>query len=132
MRDGQSHSESTLSELGIELDVELDELVEYSYLYDFYGALLKEKHRKIFEDYILNNMSLGEIAKENQITRQGVYDAVRRCKGTLKEYEAKLHLVDKFRLIERKLHEIEQIAEDSGGETGVRIKVLAEEIYDVI
>ena len=40
---------------------EVDELLEFSYLYDFYGNLLKENHRMIFEDYVLNNLSMGEI-----------------------------------------------------------------------
>ena len=53
---------------------ELDEIVELSYLYDFYGALLKESNRVVFEDYVLSNLSLSEIAKERDITRQGVYD----------------------------------------------------------
>ncbi len=124
MESGKSQSESSLSEL--------NELVEYSYLYDFYGALLKEKHRLIFEDYVLNNLSLGEIAGEHQITRQGVYDAVRRCKSSLREYEEKLQLVSKFHLIEEKLHQIEEIAKEGTAEDAQRITELAEEIYDVI
>ena len=55
---------------------ELDEIVELSYLYDFYGALLKESNRVVFEDYVLSTSSLSEIAKERDITRQGVYDIV--------------------------------------------------------
>jgi len=47
---------------------ELDEIVELSYLYDFYGALLKESNRVVFEDYVLSNLSLSEIAKERDIT----------------------------------------------------------------
>ena len=77
---------------------ELDEIVELSYLYDFYGALLKESNRVVFEDYVLSNLSLSEIAKERDITRQGVYDIVKRCRTRLKGYEEKLHLIEKFQL----------------------------------
>lgn len=111
---------------------ELDELIEYSYLYDFYGVLLKEKHRRIFEDYVQNNLSLREIAREHDMTRQGVHDVVKRCRNSLREYEEKLHLVHKFRLIEDRLHRIEEVAGEGTKENAARITELAEEIYDVI
>lgn len=112
---------------------ELDEIVELSYLYDFYGALLKENHRRIFEDYVLNNLSLGEIASEYEITRQGVYDVVRRCRIRLREYEEKLQLVCKFQKTGQKLQEIEGIARESAdGRMAEQITRLVEEIYDII
>lgn len=112
---------------------ELDEIVELSYLYDFYGALLKENHRDIFEDYILNDLSLGEIARERGITRQGVYDVVKRCRTKLRQYEEKLHLVHKFQLMKEKLQEIEGIAgKGQDKESALAITELAEEIYDII
>lgn len=112
---------------------ELDEIVELSYLYDFYGALLKENHRLIFEDYVLNDLSLSEIAKDRQITRQGVYDIVRRCRIRLKEYEEKLQLVHKFRLTKEKLQKIEGIAREGQDEEAARkITALAEQIYELI
>lgn len=112
---------------------ELDEIVELSYLFDFYGALLKENHRTIFEDYVLSNLSLGEIAKERKITRQGVYDIVRRCRIRLKGYEEKLHLVEKFQLTKEKLGRIETIArEGQDAEAAKEITALAEEIYELM
>lgn len=112
---------------------EPDEIVELSYLYDFYGGLLKENHRVIFEDYVLNNLSLSEIARERQITRQGVYDIVRRCRSRLEEYEDTLQLVYKFQLTKSKLQEIENIArEGTDQRMADRIVRLAEEIYEVI
>jgi len=112
---------------------ELDEIVELYYLYDFYGALLKENHRSIFEDYVLNDLSLGEIAKERDITRQGVYDVIRRCRIRLKEYEEKLQLVQKFQLTKEKLQMIETLAkEGEDSKLAKKITSLAEEIYDVI
>ena len=112
---------------------ELDEIVELSYLYDFYGALLKENHRLIFEDYVLNDLSLAEIAREREITRQGVYDIIRRCRIRLRDYEEKLQLVHKFQMTKDKLQEIERIVrEETEGETTGRITRLAQEIYDII
>lgn len=112
---------------------ELDEIVELSNLYDFYGALLKENHRRVFEDYVWNNYSLSEIAVEQQITRQGVYDIIRRCRTRLREYEEKLGLVEKFRMTKEKLQQIEGIAKSGeDAELAREITLLAEDIYEII
>jgi predicted DNA-binding protein YlxM (UPF0122 family) len=55
-------------------------------LYEFYGDLLNEHQKKIYEDYVLNDLSLGEIAENEGITRQGVHDLVKRATNTLLEY----------------------------------------------
>ena len=61
----------------------MEKIVEQGMLYDFYGELLTEHQRKIYEDVVLNDMSLSEIAEEQGISRQGVHDLVRRCDRTL-------------------------------------------------
>lgn len=95
----------------------LDEIVEQSILYDFYGDLLSNHKKQIFEDYVLNDLSLSEIASEQGISRQGVYDIVKRCTLELKEYEEKLSLVSKFNSIKDKLNRIRSIAKETQ-ETG--------------
>lgn len=90
----------------------LDEIVTQSILYDFYGELLSDHKKQIFEDYVLNDLSLSEIAAEQGISRQGVYDIVKRCTLELKEYEAKLSLVIKFQSIKDKLSSIKDIVQD--------------------
>ncbi len=87
----------------------LDEIVTLSILYDFYGELLSDHKKQIFEDYVLNDLSLSEIAAEQGISRQGVYDIVKRCTQELKEYEAKLSLVNRFQSIKEKLSAIKEI-----------------------
>ncbi len=112
---------------------EIDEIVEISLLYDFYGALLKDNHRRILEDYIWNNLSLSEIAGEHGITRQGVYDIVKRSCRRLREYERKLCLVEKFQLTKDRLHRIEElIRTGTDDELAEKITILAEEIYEMI
>ena len=74
----------------------MEEIVQLSLLFDFYGEMLNEHKKRIFEDYILNDYSLAEIANEEGISRQGVHDIVKRCTKQLKEYESTLHLVEKF------------------------------------
>ena len=67
----------------------MEEKIEQAYLYDFYGELLNEHQRKIYEDFVFNDLSLGEIADEEGISRQGVHDMVKRCTKTLEGYESK-------------------------------------------
>ncbi len=74
----------------------MERKLEQAYLYDFYGELLKERQRRIYEDFVFNDLSLGEIAEEEGISRQGVHDMVRRCTKALEGYEDRLHLVRKF------------------------------------
>ena len=74
----------------------MERIVVQGLLYDFYGELLTEHQRKIYEDVVYNDLSLTEIAQENGISRQGVHDLVRRCNHILQEYEDKLHLVERF------------------------------------
>ena len=94
-----------------ELENKLTERVELSYLYDFYGELLKDHQKNIFEDYILNDLSLSEIAEEQGISRQGVFDLLKRCSKQLKNYESSLHLVEKFRITREKAERIRSLAE---------------------
>lgn len=74
----------------------VEEIVEQSLLYDFYGELLTEHQRKIYEAAFFENYSLSEIAEEAGISRQGVHDLLKRCDRQLRGYEAKLHLVERF------------------------------------
>lgn len=88
----------------------LDRIVELSILFDFYGELLKSHKKQIFEDYILNDLSLSEIAEEQGISRQGVYDLVKRCSKELMEYENKLKLAQKFEHTKKMVNEIKEIS----------------------
>lgn len=110
----------------------LDEIVQLSILYDFYGELLSSHKKQIFEDYVLNDLSLSEIASEQGISRQGVYDIVRRCSQELKNYESKLSLVSKFQSVKDKIGNIKSILFDTE-QTGdfsriTEIGVLADDI----
>jgi predicted DNA-binding protein YlxM (UPF0122 family) len=93
-------------------DDKLSEKVELSILFDFYGDLLKTHNRQIFEDYILNDLSLSEIADEQGISRQGVHDIVKRCSRQLKDYEDTLNLIKKFDLTKAKVNRIKELSEE--------------------
>lgn len=73
-----------------------DKIVQIALLFDFYGQLLTKKQIEIVDMYYNNDLSLGEISEQQGISRQGVYDTLKRAEKTLYEYEEKLGLVDRF------------------------------------
>lgn len=74
----------------------IKDIVQKALLFDFYGQLLTDKQRDIVELYYADDLSLSEISEHLGISRQGVYDALKRAESTLEEYEARLGLVEKF------------------------------------
>ena len=74
----------------------MEKIVRQALLFDFYGELLTEHQRKVYTDVISEDMSYSEIAEEYNISRQGVFDLVRRCEKILLDYDEKLKLVEKF------------------------------------
>ena len=84
----------------------MERIVEQTLLYDFYGELLTPHQKTIYEEYILDNFSISEIAKEHNISRQGVHDQLKRVDRLLNEYESTLHLIDRFMKIKDKVNEI--------------------------
>ncbi len=115
----QSGKEEALVSFG---DIEKLEL--RGMLYDFYGELLTPHQKKIYEDAIVNDLSLSEIANEQGISRQGVHDIIKRCDKALAEYEEKLHLVEKFARIKHMIGQINLLTDD------VRIRQLSNEIIE--
>lgn len=89
----------------------MEKFVEQTLLYDFYGELLTDRQRQVYESVVLEDYSLSEVAEELEISRQGVHDMIRRCNKTLEEYEAKLHLVEKFLYIRERVREIHKLTE---------------------
>ncbi|MCL5289555.1 MAG: YlxM family DNA-binding protein [Bacillota bacterium] len=74
----------------------MKEFHKINLLYDFYGSLLTERQRNFIELYYGDDLSLGEIAEQFNVTRQAVHDTLKRAEQTLGTYEEKLALVDKF------------------------------------
>ncbi|WLR53461.1 putative DNA-binding protein [Mesobacillus subterraneus] len=74
----------------------LEKTNRMNYLYDFYQALLTPKQSSYMALYYLDDYSLGEIAEEYDVSRQAVYDNIKRTEAMLEEYEEKLSLFEKF------------------------------------
>ena len=119
-------------------DDTLETMIEYAMLFDFYGALLKDKNNEIFEDYMFNDMSLSEIAKEHDMSRQGVRDIVVRSREKLVSYEEKLGLVERFNAVKQQINYIlEKTGEiknsiDNDGEVSVIPSRKLDEYFDML
>jgi hypothetical protein len=89
----------------------MKKIVEQGLLYDFYGELLTEHQKKIYEAAVYEDMSLTEIADEYGISKQGVHDLIKRCTKTLQGYEDRLHMIKRFEAIKSKAEEIYSLSE---------------------
>ncbi|MBA7694765.1 hypothetical protein ES703_103378 [subsurface metagenome] len=77
--------------------MELSQRVRTNLLFDFYGSLLTERQKKFVKLYFCEDLSLGEIAQRFRISRQAVYDTLKKARESLEKYEKKLHLTQEVR-----------------------------------
>ncbi|HHV44774.1 MAG TPA: YlxM family DNA-binding protein [Firmicutes bacterium] len=93
----------------------MEKTLEQTLLFDFYDELLTDKQREIFRLYYHEDLSFGEIAEMFHISRQGVYDILKRAKGQILELEGKLKLVQRYRhnqrVKERMLVSLQQLTD---------------------
>jgi len=87
----------------------LEKTTRMNFLFDFYQSLLTEKQRSYMHLYYLDDHSLGEIANEYGISRQAVYDNIRRTEAMLEEYEDKLRLLEKFQQRQVVMDQLQQV-----------------------
>ncbi len=101
-------------------------------LFDFYGDLLTDKQREYFDLHYNNDLSLAEIAQSEGISRQGVWDIIRRGEESLRRYEEKAGLVRRFgaqrQLLDRADAAVRELREITAG----RANALAAEIADTL
>ncbi|MDD4000598.1 MAG: hypothetical protein PHX62_06875 [Bacilli bacterium] len=76
----------------------LDKKEHYINLFDFYEELLNDKQKKYFREYYFQDFSLGEMAENYQVTRNAIYDHLRKIAALLDLYEEKLGLLEKYSL----------------------------------
>ena len=84
----------------------MDKKVEISILCQIYGKLLTEKQYELIDDYYNNDLSLSEIAENNNITRQAVRDIIKKGENKLFEFEEKLLIMKKMRDQEKQIQGI--------------------------
>lgn len=86
----------------------MEHIAQMVLLADFYGPLLTEKQRNVWDLHYEQDLSLVEIAGIEKISRQAVYDLLKRTEKILREYEDKLGLVQRFLLEQGKLIEVKE------------------------
>ncbi|MBN2899539.1 MAG: YlxM family DNA-binding protein [Clostridia bacterium] len=74
----------------------IEKKVKIGNLYDFYGELLTDKQKDIVELFCLQDFTFGEISEELSVSRQAVFDTMKRVESILENYEKKLGLYAKF------------------------------------
>ena len=77
-------------------------------LYDYYGTLLTDKQQSYFENYYFNDYSLGEIAENDNVSRNAVHGQLKIVEEKLNEYEDKLKLYSNGNKIKKLLSKIEE------------------------
>lgn len=75
----------------------VEKVVEVGVLFDFYGKLLSARQLSVIELFYIYDLSLAEIGEELNITRQAVYDTLKRAERKLYKYEENLSLVHEFK-----------------------------------
>ena len=103
-----------------------------SMLLDFYGELLTDKQRECYDLHVNEDLSLSEIAEQSGISRQGVWDNIRRAEASLREMEEKTGLIRRFRQLRQGLESLRaplaELEELSEGHT----RELAREMRDTV
>ena len=102
----------------------MDSLYAKTLLFDFYGELLTDHQKAIYEAVVMEDGSLSEVAKEFGISRQGVHDLIRRINKILLDYENKLKLVERFLAIKEKAGRIKDLTDSD------TIRSLADDIIE--
>lgn len=86
----------------------LEDFLKYSMLFVYYGELFSKKQKKYLEMYLEENSSLSEIAENFGVTRQAVFDNIKRGFKQLDEYEKKLGMFKREKELKEKLKELQR------------------------
>jgi len=104
---------------------DVEALIRMSELYDFYGSLLKDSAKNIFEDYVCNDLSLSEIAENENVSRQGIFDLIKRCGTKLEKYDESLELIKKHKRIEAELEKLRELLAENAVSSELKEKITA-------
>lgn len=88
--------------------MEIEKNERINSLFEFYQPLLTKKQNQYLELYYADDFSLGEIAENFHVSRQAVYDNIKRTEKILEDYEAKLHLDAEFQARNKQADEIQR------------------------
>jgi uncharacterized protein len=116
----------------------MEKLAKIALLADFYGPLLTEKQRNVWDLHYQHDLSLAEIAEVEHISRQAIHDLIKRTERILAEYEEKLGLVQRFWAEREKLMVVKTLSQGlneqdftsrSAWERYQQLRILIDEVY---
>ncbi len=99
--------------LVMRIETMFNKVIEMSMLYDFYGQLLTDKQRDVMQLHYEDDYSLSEIGEILAISRQAVHDAIKKAEKSLKDYEEKLKLLQKFNETIIRYNRIQELADQA-------------------
>lgn len=110
--------------------MEVEKFLELNRLFDIYKDILTEKQKNILSLYIEHDLSLGEISKEIEISRQGVYDSIKKSEQLLFDLEDKIGYLSREEFLQDKVRDIQKILDENKIDASVkkRINQICEEI----
>ena len=107
----------------------MDKHIKISMLWQIYGKLLTDKQYEIINDYYNNDLSLAEIAENNDISRQGVRDILMKGESKLFEDEEKLAIMEKTQLQEKQIQVIlAQLSEIKDSSSDRKVEKILNEV----
>ncbi|SHE60489.1 hypothetical protein SAMN02745249_00769 [Atopostipes suicloacalis DSM 15692] len=112
--------------------MELEKTLKMNQLFSFYGELLTSKQKDYMSDYYEEDYTLAEIADNYGVSRQAIYDSLKRTEDTLLDYEKKLHLVKEFEHRSEILKNIKEYLEENYKEDEQLNKLINDVIQDSI
>jgi len=86
--------------------------VYYSELFDYYGQLFTDKQKEYFIDYYFNNLTLQEIAENNDVSKNAVHKSIKDITEKLDYYESKLNLYNNKKKIEKLIENLDREIKD--------------------
>lgn len=94
----------------------------YNFLYPYYQNLLTDRQRIIFESYYYEDYSLSEIANSLNVSRNAIWDVLKKVEHNLDEYETKLHLFHQDKKLNQYFNELENHLDEEGKKILNKIK----------
>ncbi len=115
----------------------MDKKLKISLLLDFYGDLLSNKQREILDNYYNHDFSLSEIADNLEITRQGVFDNLKRAENKLIKMESNIGLYSRYERMQSIISKINDkavniINENKNDNNNINIENNANEIINLV
>lgn len=109
----------------------LEKTTQINVLYDFYHSLLTEKQRHFMELYYHDDLSLREIAEQSNVSRQAVFEHLKRAEQLLLHYEEQLQLASKYDERQRLLEQLQQTLKETNASHSEPLLKLVEALKNV-